>query len=174
MAEENAAPGAVPATPENVFTPVSIRPRHRGSSLRNPSGCTLAPTGTSGLNLAGASDLDDLAAAARLDPNAYSVRYGVNEAAGTIAIYTVSPDASDSKMVRRKKNGEMTIYLADVFDQFPPLRPVSKRTCSVSLATDNQGGRCLVINVNASLQRLKRQHAKANAAKTEPTSTETK
>ena len=135
------------------FQKVPVSTRIRGTTLRNPPEATVSPTGLTGLNVAGSEEVVELALESGLDPQRLGVAFGVDEAAQTIAVYVANPDTPGTAPVKQnKKNRTFNLYLQELFDKVPKLRPTAKRRCPITRTVDADGAACLVISLNASLR----------------------
>lgn len=140
----------------------------RGRSQRDPAGVKVSPTGIAIVNVAGTEALAGLARAEGLDEKTYSMVFGADAAAGQVAAVAVDPDTAGATAIRRDpRKKTVTLYLADLFDQSPELRPPSARWCPIELKPDGGAGHFVLIHLNQGLQRrtTRRAHAMAPAPK---------
>jgi len=135
-----------------VFTPVTGKARIQGQALtRDPAGILVGRTGLSKYNVGGTEMMDGVARKLGLDPKNFSVTFGVNEAAGVIAVYPVVTLEGAVNSVRHSpKRRTASIHLGRVFEDYPELRPTANRDCDLFPGPDGEGKDCVMIVVNGS------------------------
>lgn len=132
---------------------VSARGHHRSGYRRNPPEARVLRTGRTTFNVAGTEDLNDLAQSQGLDLSTYNVALGYDEENGYIGVYPVPGGTPGSVRLRRNvKERTVVLYLYDIFDAEPSLRPLARRNCELVIGTDENGMNCLLVGINSSLR----------------------
>lgn len=130
-----------------------IAPKQRLRRNGSISGhATVSKTGRAPLNVGATGILMELARMQGLEPNAFAVRLGVQAGTGIITVEPVtvgSAEAAAVRLDRAKKTA--TLYLADIFDALPDLRPQPARRCPAVKGLDPEGRECLLIALLPSL-----------------------
>lgn len=81
---------------------------------------------------------------------------GVNEAAGSIAVYAVSVVTPNSIKMRRLADGKLSINMEDALDELTNFLTSGRAKCSVTEMVDDKGEPCLVINLMSRIPHNKR------------------
>lgn len=121
---------------------------------RDPPGARVNISGLTTSNSGGTMLLDALVRKQGLSVDDYVLEYGYNLEKMQIALYPAHPKTVGAVKVRRNGDRKETvIYLKELFDQVPDLRPSTRRTCSLFADTDKNGEECVVLALNASLSK---------------------
>lgn len=145
---------------------------------RDPAGATVNPGGSTGLNVNGTELLYNLARQGKLDQDTFVVGVGREQESSGIFLYADAPGTADTIPVRHKPDRRTcTFTLAPVFATHE-IRPTSRRQCSITETTDQNGVPCLFLNLGVSLLKPQSAGTKKNTAAKPAdnpiTSTETK
>lgn len=139
----------------NSFKLLEAKTDLRRKSKRFPMSVLLFITGRCLLNVTAFLGLKRLALKKGYDSE-FHVVLGVNEAAGTVALYVVAPNTPNSIKMRQLADGKVSVNLEDALDELPGLVTSSRVKCSVVETVDDKGEPCLVINLGSRLSQSKR------------------
>ena len=110
------------------------------------------PSGTGDVNVAGAEVFDAVAKEEKLEPTNYGLVFGGDAKAGQVAAVAVDPETTGATPVRHNpKRKTLTIYLNELFDETPELRPTGAKNCSFDVKPDGGGGTYILIHLNQGL-----------------------
>ncbi len=145
--------GELPSVPAQGFKRIAPK---RGKGLRRkappPAWATVTKTGRTVLSVGATALAHAIARESKLDPEAFAVSLGVNENTGVITVEPVPVEAPDATPVRLDKaKGTLTIYLGDVFDDVPDLRPTVTHRSPVVDGRDPDMHRCLLITLQTAV-----------------------
>ncbi len=144
-----------PKSPLDRFQMVTRLPRKvRGQSLRDPEGANIKPTGVVLINTAGTELFNSLALEQKLDINKYGILFGGDSERGQAVAIVVDLNTPGATPVRRlgAKN-TVTVYMTELFQDQPKLRPTSPQWCMLSKETDGNGGHFILFHLNVALER---------------------
>lgn len=143
------------------------KPKQRATN-RDPMGLLVHPTGLAPTNVEGAEAIDGLAESLGYKEKAYSAVFAGNEATNQVLVYITNTKAAGATAVRHNKGRDtITLYLHELFDVKPGLRPEKKRWCRMEQVTDHLGVPCFVISLRVALEQ-KKGIGKARAPKPVP------
>ena len=122
-------------------------PTERGV-VRDPMAFKVRPTGLATSNVNGAGAVFQLAKDLGLDPERFGIKLGGDEAEGQVALWAVSPTAPGATGFGYNTDTKtMSLYMHDLFQAKPALRPDGVRWCSMQRGLDDEGAQCLIISL---------------------------
>lgn len=134
-------------TPGMKFKRVTKSFPTAGGSRRGSAKIAIGKTGSSRANLEGKQAFLRWVRNLGFDHTRFSVTFGGNEDAGTMAIYYAKEDDPGAMLVTQTKNA-LYFHCGECFNINPLLRPAGTVDCSFTASIDADGDPCLIVNIS--------------------------
>lgn len=118
-----------------------------GGAHRTPAKIAISTTGACRTNLEGKEAFLRWVRSLLADHTRFSVTFGGNEDAGTMAIYYAKEEDTGAMLVTQKKTA-LYFHCGACFADNPLLRPATTVDCSFAPGFDADGDPCLIVNIS--------------------------
>ena len=123
---------------------------------RDPMGALVHPTGLAPTNVEAAAAMDSLAESLGFKAQTYTTVCAGNEATNQVLVYIADTKAAGATAVRHNAAKDtLTLFLHELFEAKPGLRPEKKRWCRMEQVIDHRGIPCFVISLRVALEQKK-------------------